>query len=77
MTYETLKVFDCQDMPDEVREDFFLSTQQGNDCLVTVYVDDESLDEAEQDDGNLVSVILWLRENGAIEDEKVIVKHWW
>ena len=77
MTYETLKVFDCQDMPDEIREDFFFITQQGNDCLVTVYVDDESLDEAELDDVNLVSVILWLRENGAIEDEKVIVKHWW
>jgi hypothetical protein len=57
--------YDCQDMPDEVREDFFQSHDAGNDCHVTEYVESGSI------------VGDFLIEEGFSDGDEVIVKHWW
>ncbi len=40
-----MKVFDCQDMPDDVRSEFMGWACQGNDCYVTVSVEPEEYDD--------------------------------
>lgn len=63
-----MKVFDCQDMPDNVRKEFFGAyDDKGNDCYVDWYLDCE------------VSTLVddWVIENGATMDEHVIIRHWW
>jgi len=57
--------YDCQDMPDEVREDFFQSHDAGNDCHVTEYVESGSI------------VGDFLIEEGFENGDEVIIKHWW
>ncbi len=55
-----MKVFDCQDMPNLLREKFFTSfaEHKSNDCLVKWTIGD-SLDEGDSAD-----------------EEAVIIKHW-
>lgn len=78
MTFEMKKVFDCQDMPDDVRNAFFATSEQGNDCYVNVGVTDGDMMEAEDFDTERSLVINWLWANGASpEDDSVIVQHWW
>lgn len=64
MAFKRLKVFDCQDMPAEVKREFFAATYVGNDCYVSWawHVD---------------SVNAWLIENGAKENEELLINHWW
>jgi hypothetical protein len=67
MKYKLMKVFDCQDMPDDVRKDFFDACELCNDVCTQWFIGYCS-----------ESVNRWLLENGATEeDEKVIIKHWW
>ncbi len=67
--YKTIKVFDCQDMPETTKNEFFDSWDNGkygNDCIVE-WFDDE--DES--------PVTKWLLSNGAERNETVLIKHWW
>ena len=65
---KTMKVFDCQDFPDDIKDDFFDNFEgTGNDVYVDTYVCD--IDE--------IPFMKWLSENGANKDEKVLIKHWW
>ena len=67
-----MKQFDCQDMPDYVRESFFdITDWANNDTWVDFYVE---YDE-DNDDNN--KVVDWLIENKAKENSKVLIKHWW
>jgi len=64
---KTMKVFDCQDMPADVRKEFFDNSEANqNDCYV-------SFDTEERE----CSVTKWLMENGAEKDEEVLINHWW
>ena len=64
--FEKKKVFDCQDMPEDVKEVLFTSREGvGNDCYVNWYCEEEDV------------VTKWLLENGAKKDEEVIISHWW
>lgn len=75
-----LKVFDCQEMPDNVRHKMFDHCQQGNDCYVgwwpqsPTYVEDDG-SIAPNEDYTIVDE--WLLANGAEVDERVLINHWW
>jgi hypothetical protein len=64
-----MKTFDCQDMPGKIRENFFeyFQDRKGNDVYVSLYID-----EVEE-----YPFMEWLIDEGGVEDEKVLVKHWW
>lgn len=87
-----MKVFDCQDMPDDIMKIFFDQNECGNDCLV--YYTVNWLRQAEQEDvemgltyelseeeklEELKAKMLddWFIENGALNDERIVVSHWW
>ncbi len=78
-----MKVFDCQDMPDDVRESFFdycaSGNSLGNDCYVDWYSGDIVEEDEEQNpySRNFSKVVTWLVSQGATVDEHVIIKHWW
>lgn len=61
-----MQVFDCQDMPDNVRKEFYESYEQGNDVYVSWHRDYMENEVVEQ----------WLVENGAT-DRQVLINHWW
>jgi len=70
--YKTVKLFDCQDMPKDVRKEFFKtcgspSFRGANDCIVAWHIGVTS-----------DKVDAWLLKNGVTqEDEAVTIKHWW
>lgn len=70
--FETRKIFDCQQMPDDVQSAFFEFNDGGrNDCYVDHCIELNA-------EGNEKIVTDWLLENGAeISDKSVLVKHWW
>jgi hypothetical protein len=88
-----MKVFDCTDMPDNIRKAFFKAMEGGNSVGNDVYVDWYNLEEheylikdlenkdfdlyGEEHISNAVLVNTWLLENGANIGEEVIIKHWW
>lgn len=79
--FKMMKVFDCQHMPNDVRVVFFNSTEEaGNDSVIQHTVESEYY---EDENYHLVNntyhtiVDTWLRENGAEENETVMIKHWW
>ncbi len=83
MNFKIMKVFDCQDMPENIRKVFFDVSDVGNDCYVR-YCIGESLWEDDDDWGIKYTLIdNWLIENGAgcssegKSGEEVIIKHWW
>ncbi len=82
---ETLKVFECQEMPDDVRTAFFeLTDGYPNDIYVAHYVGD-ALKEETENPGEYEKKILvkyrllenWLKLYGAKDGEKVLIAHWW
>lgn len=84
MKYEMKKVFDCQDMPPDVRTYFFELHEASNDTYVSHEVFaptflDEADDGTEQilpcEDYSIVDA--WLLENGAFVGEYVLINHWW
>lgn len=79
MKYELKKVFDCQKMPEGVREAFFkvekYAGNPGNDCYVSWEVEPNYKDNFEQGASEIVGK--WLIENGAKVGETVLVNHWW
>lgn len=74
--YKLCKVFDCQNMPDDIKQyfmDLCSENCRSNDSYVDWYFeeDDELLPEYQQ-------VQAWLLSNGAeFKDESVIIKYWW
>lgn len=77
--FEMLKVFNCWDMPDDVRQVFFERCEQGNDCYVgwwptpAEYLED-CVTQVNEDN---TIVDDWLLNNGALPHEKVLVSHSW
>lgn len=68
--YQIMKVFDCQDMPDEICSSFLESWDKCNDCALAIdmrFAGSDGYLDWEQ----------WLLDNGVKEDETVIVKYWW
>lgn len=71
--YKIMKVFDCQDMPYNVKKQFFDYSEKENDVYVEWKVNsDYHLEGLEPK-----LVWNWLLENGAVDQEVVIVQHWW
>jgi hypothetical protein len=82
--YKTLKVFDCQDMPEDVRKTFFDYVESGNDC----YIDWDIASMAWTDEALAGAQLIdnWLIANGAegpssspdgdVPGECVLIKHW-
>ena len=75
MKYKVMKVFDCQDMPDDLCREFLeMWDNKSNDSSVewptanTVY---------ESDDDPTKRIDDWLLECGAEKYEDVIIKYWW
>jgi hypothetical protein len=78
-----MKVFDCQDMPDDIKKIFFdimeprfKALMLGNDCYVDFDIDfeePESIDESDK----LLMIQKWLLENGAELDDTVLINYWW
>lgn len=67
--YTYAKVFDPDDMPNEVRKHFFDHSEKGNDCYVSHWVYDE---------GEGTSILdQWLLQNGCENGEVVIIEHSW
>lgn len=82
--FELLKVFDCQDMPDDVRNAFFACSCAGNDVYVNWGIAANILDPDDEYDMQIKKVDDWLISNGAegpIDGrpygEEVLIKHWW
>jgi len=72
--FETKKVFDCQDMPEELRRKFFdMWDNKGNDSFVEWTIGDSFY---EADDPSLL-IEDWLLANGAADGEEVVIKYWW
>lgn len=77
--YKTRKVFDCQPayggMTQAVMAAFLRATpNKGNDCFVEWEVVSEGSDDYDEE---YIFVSKWLLENGAKENERVLIKHWW
>ena len=77
--FKMMKVFDCQfnpGMPADVKEAFFSFYECGNDvCVLWTIEKIPNEDAVELAKEGMVSN--WLIENGACEDETVLIKHWW
>jgi hypothetical protein len=65
MKFKLVKIFDCEDMPPNVKEEFLDSSSKEIYC--SYYVDDDKND--------IVSI--WLLDNGASLNERVMIKRWW
>jgi len=72
--YKLQKVFDCQDMPEDIRKEFFnLWDNYGNDCYLSYIIG-----ELNSPNSSLsLNIDKWLIDNGATNGEEVIINHWW
>jgi len=80
-----MPVYDCQKMPDKVRQAFYeLTESAGNDCYVSHFIGD-ALEEEKNDPGSHDKKVIeqykvleeWLIANGATIGEHVLINHWW
>ena len=65
-----MKVFDCQDMPEDLQKSFFdycLDIGVGNDSYIDWNVNEEFP----------APINKWLVRNDAVFGETVLIKHWW
>ena len=88
-----MNVFDCQEMPDDIRKIFFEFAEAHNDCYVDWWVHSERYFylEGQKEDAEYCEYVRkktalddWFVANGAKpgksnehEGEHIIVKHWW
>lgn len=81
-----MQVFDCQDMPSNIREEFFDVTDDmvsSNDVHINWYVgecDDTTYEMyGEKEDAQHRLVDTWLKEDCGTEliSEEVLIKRWW
>ena len=84
MKFVTRKVFDCQDMPEDLRKIFFDMFENGNDSYVNWGIQDSIWDEGDSHGENVKLLDKWLVENGAspapaehTAGEEVLIKYWW
>lgn len=86
MGYKLKKVFDCQDMPPEVRRAFFDWAQSGdpvsNRCYVSFQGDiSKEIDEPGLYNQDAIPIFhtihKWLIANGAGLLDEVLIHHWW
>ena len=77
--HEMMKVFDCQKMPQDVRDAFFNDNQASNDTYVDHWVGEGYDEDYINDDvvDNLKKIDAWLKKNGAEDAEHVLISHWW
>lgn len=73
-----MKVFRCQDMPEDVKDAFFNCNEfSHNDCYVDWYYK-SCVPNEEYPLDNYVKVDNWLNENGLSEEEEhVLIEHCW
>lgn len=67
MTYETVKLYDCQKLPKEVKEELFKSYESRNDSIVGVLVYKKGTDVLSD----------YLINDGAEWDDTIYIKYWW
>jgi len=84
MKYKKLKVFDCQDMPEDVRKIFFNIAKSENDSYINWYTEETHYDWDGAGIKGHEIIDKWLIENGADPrvkparfGEKVLINHWW
>jgi hypothetical protein len=93
MKYKVMKVFDCQDMPEDVKKIFFEMEEANNDCYVDWHVHSERFfyKDGQKEDAEYCEYVWrkqlvedWLIVNGALpgksnehEGEHVLINHWW
>lgn len=80
--YKIKKIFDCHDMPPDLKKKFFEFMREigswGNDCYIDWFINVTTDPYAVQ-----IEVDAWLVANGAdpgsehLEGEAVLIKHWW
>lgn len=80
--FKRTKVFDCYDMPKDVKSAFFDCTDDaGNHCYVSWYIGSIEEEDPEDYEKKVLEqyrkVDKWLIEQGAKNKEKVIVEHSW
>lgn len=73
MNYKIRKIFDCQDMPEDLRKSFFRLWDMGNNSFTEWIVGDSIYEE----DDPSIQIEKWLIENGAEEGEEVCIHYWW
>lgn len=66
-----MKVFDCQNMPGELRTLLFDTYQKNNDSCMEFWIGDGVEGKAYQ------KIEDWLMINGAERGESVMIKYWW
>lgn len=83
--YKLLKVFNCQQMPGDIRDIYFEEANDpeshGNDCYIDWYIEHPSDPHISE---NKKIINQWLVDNGAdaaldenSSGEKVLIRHWW
>lgn len=83
--FKVMKVFDCQDMPDKLCQEFLELFQfAGNGAYVYYHIAAVDWSEKPEFDRKYQALDQWLIENGAIgpkdEDdagEEVLISYWW
>ena len=66
--FKLRKVFDCQDMPEEIKQNFFERYHRSsNDVFIDFFICDIKENP----------VMQWLVDNGAEKDEMILIKYWW
>jgi len=65
--FKIMKVFDCQDMPKEIRKALFDYFERANDTYIEWQL-------GEMPEGPITD---WLLAHGAEKDEEVLVQYWW
>ncbi len=84
MKHQVMKVFDCQDMPEDLRRKFMDMWEYGNNSFVRWTIADSIYDEEDEGCRDTKEVDDWLITNGATpapgehqSGEEVIILYWW
>ena len=81
--YKLKKVFDCQDMPEDLKLRFFKWCEQGNDSFTYWEVHGWDYGQLDEEDLIVKDIDEWLVANGAEAGtetecgETVLILHWW
>lgn len=71
-----MQVFDCTDMPRDVKKAFFERNEgKGNDTYVTWSINDRGY--GDEEDAQIALVDKWLLTQHLMIDSEVLISHWW